>query len=276
MRVGQRMGAARGPTVQLCPPWNGGAEKISGIRKPYTFVNCNVGSCFHALTLSDLQRRTSSSLRNRCALSLSHACKDPQGKTTVGKILAEALGYSFVDSDKLVEQSIGGSSVSQIFSQYGETFFRDNESEELRKLSLGCKQVVATGGGSVVRPINWYGGSTDLPRYMKQGISVWIDVPLDILARRIAAVGTDTRPLLHFESGDPYTQAFVGLFMISKKRSEQYANAVARVSLQNIAAKLGLKDITDITPTAIAIETLIQIENHLRERDEMFAQPLKR
>ncbi|KAK6940091.1 Shikimate kinase/gluconokinase [Dillenia turbinata] len=306
------MGAASGTTSQLCPPWNGGAEKISTKRKPYSFLRCNVGSSFHALSLSDLEWRTSSFPRNRFALSLSHACKEPEapalesgnfhacfdsnwflkmlvklqkkaeevapyltgcciylvgmmgsGKTTVGKILAEALGYSFVDSDKLVEQSVGGSSVAQIFSQYGETFFRDNESEELRKLSLARKQVVATGGGSVVRPVNW--------KYMKQGITVWLDVPLDALARRIATVGTDTRPLLHFESGDPYTQAFVGLFMISKKRGEQYANADAKVSIQNIAANSGLKDIADITSTAIAVETLIQIENHLRGRDEMFA-----
>lgn len=41
---------------------------------------------------------------------------------------------------------------------------------------------------------------------MKNGISVWLDVPLDALARRITAVGTDSRPLLHHESGDPYTK----------------------------------------------------------------------
>lgn len=40
---------------------------------------------------------------------------------------------------------------------------------------------------------------------MRQGITVFLDVPLDALARRIAAVGTDSRPLLHFESGDAYT-----------------------------------------------------------------------
>lgn len=41
---------------------------------------------------------------------------------------------------------------------------------------------------------------------MNQGITVYLDVPLDALARRIAAVGTDSRPLLHFDSGDPYTK----------------------------------------------------------------------
>lgn len=41
---------------------------------------------------------------------------------------------------------------------------------------------------------------------MKQGITVWLDVPLEALARRIAAVGTASRPLLNQESGDPYTK----------------------------------------------------------------------
>jgi len=41
---------------------------------------------------------------------------------------------------------------------------------------------------------------------MKKGLTVWLDVPLDALARRIAAVGTASRPLLHQEYGDPYAK----------------------------------------------------------------------
>ncbi|MCL7039333.1 hypothetical protein MKW94_020133 [Papaver nudicaule] len=77
------------------------------------------------------------------------------GKTTVGKILSEVLGYSFFDSDKLVEQAVGVTSVAQIFKEYNETFFRDNESEVLRELSLMRRLVVATGGGAVIRQVNW-------------------------------------------------------------------------------------------------------------------------
>lgn len=85
--------------------------------------------------------------------------------------------------------------------------------------------VVATGGGAVVRPVNWYllcksvfmhfkrsllevflKFGLILRRYMKEGISVWLDVPLEALARRIAAVSTASRPLLDQESGDPYTK----------------------------------------------------------------------
>lgn len=41
---------------------------------------------------------------------------------------------------------------------------------------------------------------------MQNGISVWLDVPLEALAQRISAVGTDSRPLLHQGSGDAYTK----------------------------------------------------------------------
>jgi len=41
---------------------------------------------------------------------------------------------------------------------------------------------------------------------MYQGISVWLDVPVEALAQRITAVGTDSRPLLHYEPGDAYTK----------------------------------------------------------------------
>lgn len=44
---------------------------------------------------------------------------------------------------------------------------------------------------------------------MKHGITVWLDVPLEALARRIAAVGTASRPLLHQESGDPFTKVVI-------------------------------------------------------------------
>ncbi|XP_052190226.1 shikimate kinase 3, chloroplastic-like isoform X2 [Diospyros lotus] len=182
------------------------------------------------------------------------------GKTTVGKVLSEALAYSFVDSDKYVEEALGGSPVTQIFKQFGESYFRDYESEALRNLSLMPRQVVATGGGAVVRDINW--------KYMKKGLTVYLQVPLDALARRIAAVGMNSRPLLDFGSGDAYTKIFMSLFTLSKKRRQAYSNADVTVSLQHIAAQEGLEDLSDITPSAIALEVLVQIQGFLLRNEE--------
>ncbi|CAI9758268.1 unnamed protein product [Fraxinus pennsylvanica] len=177
------------------------------------------------------------------------------GKTTVGKVLSEALGYSFYDCDTLIEQTVGGTTVAEIFKLHGESFFRDNETEVLRNLSMMHRMVISTGGGAVVRPINW--------RYMQKGMSVWLDVPLEALARRITAVGTDSRPLLHHEAGDPYLKTKKRLTTLFKERGEAYANANARVSLENIANKLRDKDVCNLTPTIIAIEVLEQIEKFL-------------
>ncbi|KAL7230847.1 hypothetical protein ACSBR2_009183 [Camellia fascicularis] len=179
------------------------------------------------------------------------------GKTTIGRILSDVLGYSFFDCDAMIEQTVGGTSVAEIFKLYGESFFRDNETEVLRKLTMMQRLVVSTGGGAVIRPINW--------KHMQKGISVWLDVPLEALARRIAAVGTGSRPLLHQEAGDAYSKAFTRLSTLLEERSEAYANANARVSLENIASKLGYIDVCNLTPTVIAIEALEQIESFLKK-----------
>ncbi|PHT33004.1 Shikimate kinase, chloroplastic [Capsicum baccatum] len=177
------------------------------------------------------------------------------GKTTVGRILAETLGYSFFDCDRLIEQAVGGTTVAEIFELRGEKFFRDNETEVLQKLSLMHRLVVSTGGGAVVRPINW--------RHMHKGISVWLDVPLEALAKRIIAQGTKSRPLLHEESGGDAT--LKRLTTLMDKRAENYGNATATVSLQNIAVKRE-KDVCNITPTEITLEVLIQIDNLLKHQ----------
>ncbi|KAE8816743.1 shikimate kinase 1, chloroplastic-like [Hordeum vulgare] len=179
------------------------------------------------------------------------------GKSTVGKILAEVLGYSFFDSDKLVEQAVGMPSVAQIFKVHSEAFFRDNESSVLRDLSSMRRLVVATGGGAVIRPVNW--------KNMKKGLSVWLDVPLEALARRIAKVGTASRPLLDQPSGDPYTMAFSKLSTLAEQRGDAYANADVRVSLEEIAAKLGHDDVSKLTPIDIALESLHKIESFVVE-----------
>ncbi|KAL7607815.1 hypothetical protein Lser_V15G11719 [Lactuca serriola] len=179
------------------------------------------------------------------------------GKTTIGQILSEVLDYSFFDSDKLIEQAAGGTAVADIFKLHGEGYFRDNETEVLHKLSLMHRLVISTGGGAVVRPINW--------KYMHKGISVFIDVPLDALAQRLTAIGTASRPLLHHGSGDAYTQTIMRLSKLWEERSDAYTNASVRVSLERIADKLGVGDVCSVNPTQIAIEALVQIEDYLKE-----------
>ncbi len=75
------------------------------------------------------------------------------GKTSVGTRLAQDLGFSFVDTDVLIEadQKI---TITEIFSNFGEQYFRDVESRVIRQVLENEGQVVSTGGGAVIRDEN--------------------------------------------------------------------------------------------------------------------------
>ena len=73
------------------------------------------------------------------------------GKTTVGKKLAKALSVGFIDTDKEIVRSHG--QIPRIFSEHGEKYFRDLESEALKHSLIGAG-VIATGGGIVLSPEN--------------------------------------------------------------------------------------------------------------------------
>lgn len=115
------------------------------------------------------------------------------GKTTVGQLLAEALGYQFFDTDRLVEQ-VAERTIPEIFAQEGEAGFRDLEAEVLAQLSPFPRLVVATGGGIVLRPLNW--------SYLHHGVVIWLDVAVELLLERLQRERSH-RPLL--ASSDPQT-----------------------------------------------------------------------
>jgi shikimate kinase len=75
------------------------------------------------------------------------------GKTSVGVRLAKDLGYAFVDTDGLIEAD-QRTTVAAIFSSFGEAYFRDVETRIIRQVLEGGDQVIATGGGAVIREEN--------------------------------------------------------------------------------------------------------------------------
>ena len=75
------------------------------------------------------------------------------GKTTVGKLLADELGYGFVDTDELIEER-SGQSVTEIFRQKGEAAFRDMEAELAREMAAKQGMVISTGGRMMLDPKN--------------------------------------------------------------------------------------------------------------------------
>ena len=75
------------------------------------------------------------------------------GKTVTGKALASLLGDTFVDLDAAIEAR-AGQSISEIFAGSGESHFREIETSVLEHFSKQSKQVIATGGGIVLREEN--------------------------------------------------------------------------------------------------------------------------
>lgn len=76
------------------------------------------------------------------------------GKSTVGKKLADALSYEFRDTDAMIEEDYG-KTISKMFEEDGEAYFRDAETELLKKLSVEADgMVLATGGGMPMREEN--------------------------------------------------------------------------------------------------------------------------
>ena len=107
------------------------------------------------------------------------------GKTTVARSLAERLGWRAEDIDELIEAR-ERRTVADIFARSGEPYFRTLERDILRLLLPLRHVVVATGGGTFMDPDNRVAINMD-------GVSVWLDVPLDELVARLPADGR--RPL---------------------------------------------------------------------------------
>jgi shikimate kinase/3-dehydroquinate synthase len=113
------------------------------------------------------------------------------GKTSTGRRLAQQLGLDFVDADAEIEAA-AGMSITEIFAQHGETYFRDGERRVMARLLNEGPRVLATGGGAFMN-------EETRARIAASGISIWLKADLDVLWRRVRK--RSHRPLL--QSGDP-------------------------------------------------------------------------
>jgi len=160
------------------------------------------------------------------------------GKTSVGKCLADRLGWGFVDLDHLIEIQIG-TSVQRIFEQYGESYFRCLEERTAVNVLLGTRQVIATGGGAVkssrIR--------AELARY---SLVVWLVASPAELARR-AALSPGTRPLL--VGVDPEAR----LEEILRDREQYYKMAHVEVNTEGLTPEQVAERILEILGQDISL-----------------------
>ncbi len=113
------------------------------------------------------------------------------GKTSVGTGLARDLGYTFVDTDQLIEAD-QKTTIADIFSSFGEPYFREVEARIIRQVLEGDRQVISTGGGAVVRDEN-------RAAFKKGGLVVCLTARPDVIFERIKQ--ETHRPLL--QTPDP-------------------------------------------------------------------------
>jgi shikimate kinase len=102
------------------------------------------------------------------------------GKTSVGRLLAHEVHRSFVDTDSEIVRLAGGLTISEIFARWGEPRFRDLEAQALEELTSKPGQIIATGGGIVLRQTN----RVLLKAY---GFVAWLMADPAVLARRLAS-----------------------------------------------------------------------------------------
>jgi shikimate kinase len=136
------------------------------------------------------------------------------GKSTVGLLLAQQLGWHFIDLDATIEAE-QGATVREIFERAGEAYFRKIERTALIKASRNQPAVIALGGGTFVQPVNFeFIRSTG-------GITVWLDCSLEEVRRRCE--GKNDRPLFR----EPVS--FASLF---EQRLPYYQRANYRISTE--------------------------------------------
>lgn len=138
------------------------------------------------------------------------------GKTTIGRMLADELGWDFADLDEDIVAA-HGSAIVDIFDTLGEAEFRKTEQSAIRKrvrqIERGKPMVVALGGGTFV--------PQDIQQFLTEnGITIWLDCSFERVTERIQ--GSTHRPLAR----DP--EKFKKLY---DERRDAYGNAEYRIEI---------------------------------------------
>ena len=162
------------------------------------------------------------------------------GKSSVGKVLAQRLGFTFVDTDTRIEE-LAGYRIAKIVAQHGWEHFRALERQVVTRVAAADRQVVAAGGGTLIDEEN--------AQLLKaHGMVILLLCDLPILQRRIA-LGSN-RPSLTGQGA-----AEVELAQVWDARRARY-HAVADITYD--VSEESPHRAADIERTAAALEGLLR------------------
>jgi shikimate kinase len=150
------------------------------------------------------------------------------GKTAIGTAVARELAVPFLDSDAEIERA-ANMSIAEIFARDGEAFFRDKETQVIRRLLRTQRCILSTGGGAFMSERN-------RKAIRDAGVSVWLKADLDLLWARVRH--KDTRPLLR--TADPYAtlKALYEARVPSYALADLHVEARPEYAIDDMAAKV--------------------------------------
>lgn len=157
------------------------------------------------------------------------------GKSTVGKRLAQRLGLEFIDADSEIERA-ANMTVSEIFSEHGEPYFRSGEERVIARLLQEGPQVLATGGGAFM-------SEATRSEIAAHGLSIWLKVDFETVMARVRR--RSTRPLLR----NPDPEGTMRKLMA--EREPVYAKAALTVTSK------------DVPHEAVVDQIVATLEHHL-------------
>ncbi len=143
------------------------------------------------------------------------------GKTSVGTQLAKDLGYTFVDTDQLIEAD-QRLTINAIFSKFGEPYFREVEAKIIGQVMEGGSQVVSTGGGAVIWDMN-------RAAFKKAGLVVCLTARPEVIYERIKH--ETHRPLI--QTADP--QAKIRELLDGRAKFYSQADVIIDTSEKSVA-----------------------------------------
>jgi shikimate kinase len=156
------------------------------------------------------------------------------GKTTLGKKLSKFLDYTFVDTDKFIEEAVG-EEISTIFKEKGEAYFRSVEHEALEVVTNSSNNiVVSTGGGMACN-------QTSLDYMLANGKVVILKLDLKSIKNRLQATKTK-RPLLANLTGKEFNKLVDDLYA---KRISFYEQAHLSINALNIRS-ISMDELTNL------------------------------